>query len=476
MAEIRNAQEIGAAFRLVLHLLKPDMDSGDAALLADIVGQPAQIGGELIYQDLGLIQDLHRIDYLSGDDLRERAKNYGVSVSPGQTAEVDVIFFRNNPPTADVQIPADNREGASTDELEAPLEYATKASTTMFAAQASSYFVPDRGRYEIVNRVQCLDPGTAGNVGSGRIVEILDSIVGMDGCVNLTAATGGTDEDSDEVIRENVKLAILGLILTTREGLRKFALANQFGYDFGFADAQVINVNDVDSERPTGTDLFAVSTSTVEVTQVVSYSGGIVDVTPSFKPVLAVSGVVSAGSGALTEGTHWEFYRDSTSTARFSTQSLDRVRLLGGWPFPDTVTLTYSYADGVAETQDTLALSRFRANSDNVFVKKGIEHLVYFTVQASFFANTDTDLEKSNVESAVSSFLSAYRLGDPLQESDLVIVFQQGYGDFPVTAVDQVIFVNWYSVDELGVTHTPVSEEIELSRKEYARLGGITFV
>lgn len=58
--------------------------------------------------------------------------------------------------------------------------------------------------------VECTEPGAAGNVGIGAVVNIDSSLEGLDTVTNPEAITGGDDEEDDEELRERVYLEMQG--------------------------------------------------------------------------------------------------------------------------------------------------------------------------------------------------------------------------------------------------------------------------
>ena len=67
-----------------------------------------------------------------------------------------------------------------------------------------------------------------------------------------------------------------------------------------------------------------------------------------------------------------------------------------------------------------------------------------------------------------------YVLGDDIQKSDLVVVMQEGYGDYPVENVDAVVISSYYLKDETGTGYLPINEVISLTNKQFVVYGSIS--
>ena len=76
----------------------------------------------------------------------------------------------------------------------------------------------------------------------------------------------------------------------------------------------------------------------------------------------------------------------------------------------------------------------------------------------------------------MSQFVATYRLGDSIQKSDLIVVLQTGFGDYPIDTVDAVVISSYYLQDELGKQYLPIDEKILVGAKYYIVFGQATVV
>jgi hypothetical protein len=164
---------------------------------------------------------------------------------------------------------------------------------------------------------------------------------------------------------------------------------------------------------------------------------------------------------------------DNITGYRRSAFADDYIAITPGTPLivGELITVAYTYTAAIKQAQDTFELSANDVLTTDAVVKKAILCYLYLTASLTLKANADAPATRTQCRNALLQFLTSYRLGDDIQKSDLIIVLQEGYGDYPVDDVDAVAISSYYLVDELGTTYLPVNEVIAVDYKHYVTYG-----
>lgn len=131
--------------------------------------------------------------FVDDEHLDEFAKAFGVSRDPGTQAVGDLEITTNS----SVTIPAGTSFGTQPDSTGDFIEFETIDSVS--ASSAGTVTV----------EIQAVDVGEEGNVGSGTITYMPSPPTGVDSVVNPAPTSGGTDVQSNESLREDVKNAVV---------------------------------------------------------------------------------------------------------------------------------------------------------------------------------------------------------------------------------------------------------------------------
>jgi len=486
MAEIKDEIQLLSEVRRFLRNVRPDIDTSPNSVVSNLVLFPASISGKLIFSQLDIVQELQVISTLTGEDLDEEAGNYALTRKSGRRSRGSAVFFTSTAPTADLEIPAGTLVSTVTFNLTQQVTYRTVATRTMPGGiGATPFFHSDTQRYETDPvPIEAVEIGTKGNIGEARISSVQGAVAGIEGVYNPDAVTGGTDRESDQVLRERVLRRARGRERNIRRGLESYLVNN-----FDFFDARVLRTDDTQSERANGIDAFVIDDSLAEITQTFIHDptldvyglGAQVERSRVAKPMLAVLIVRGEAAGTLSEGTHYEVERDSTSILRFSMRALERLRILPAGHVAlsegEVFTVTYSFASEVSRAQIDIDTPENQILTANPLVKRGIRFGVEMRAAVTFFGGVDIEVESEKIRLALSLFFDLFRLGDPIQVSDVIVVIQTGVSGVRVQSVDQVIIREITATDEFGnirrITDDPAGEMIEFSEKEYARFESI---
>ena len=159
-------------------------DSSDMAVR--LYAAAAQIESLYAYNDWVMRQCFPQT--AEGEYLERHAQMRGLQRSPAVKAEGTIRFMINAERTADVTVPT------GTVCLTGEMVYFETVEPAVIAA----------GALRADARAVAMEAGAIGNVNAGSIVYMSPAPVGVTGCVNQAAFSGGTDEESDEALRERV--------------------------------------------------------------------------------------------------------------------------------------------------------------------------------------------------------------------------------------------------------------------------------
>lgn len=484
MAEIKNERELVEDLRRFIRNVLPGLDISKYSTISDLVLVPIAVGGRLLRLNLDTIQQLMLLGNVSGIDLDREAENHSLTRKGGTRSTGRARLYTTVRPSNDVTIPAGTLVSTVVFQLDQTLVYQTTATRTLSGGSgATSFFSLDTQRYEIDVPIEAVEPGVKSNIGADKIQIINGSISGIEGVTNPDAVTGGRDRETDDLLRFRIRKKILGSERNIRKGLESYLIDN-----FDFFDASAARVDDQDAERPDGVDVYVIDDSIEETTDTFSHAQGLDTYTLTRRPVIQVSGVAGETAGVLEEGVHFEVEIDSTSLYRRSPRALDQVRILPAGHMlleqGEFITVVYSYNDEIARAQDDLNDERIHLLTTNPLIKKAIRFDLDIQVGVSFLAGSaiNTNAEQSKIELALSTLLDDYHLADPAQVSDFVVAIQTGVPGIEIRSVDQVIIRRMLATSELGEERVIDADDgledtqsIDFSRKEFVRLGRVTF-
>lgn len=471
MVTFKSRETILGELRQFLKQYNRSIDTGDNSLAKDFVLLPQAVGGSLVFDSLDAVNDSFILAQQTSDQLDlEAQENFGIQRSSGEYAIVTVTFYSVNAPTENISISAGTQVQTAGTSFVSPVSFETISSYSVNLSSISSFFSYDRGRYEFPVACRATTVGSNGNVGAGTIQSIIGTVSQIDGCTNLTASSGGSDAESDEDLRQRINNKKTGRDLNTRNGTAAFVTSQSF------TDAYPVRVEDEDSERASGVDVFVIDYYLSSVTESFTYYPEIPRYYFSNLPIESVSSVVANGSPLAT--TTYDVTRDTTTPLRRSAlaQEYISIRNSASLSSGTIFTVTYTYRADISQLQDTFGLNENDVLTADVLVKRAYPLLLNLNATLTLKANADGPATRSRVRNALIQFMSTYRLGDNVQKSDLILVLQQGYGDFSVDSVDAVIINSYSLVDEQGTVQLPVDETLTVANKEHAIAGTFTIL
>jgi len=471
MVDIKSKDTLLSEFRAFLKAYNNSLDTSDNSLAKDLLLLPYSIGIAAVMDQVAIARDLGILSKLTGTNLDQEATNYNLERLPGNYAAATLTFYTTTAPTSDVVIPGNTQATTAGTSFVSPVVFSTVAESRFSLSDFESYYNYDRDRYEFPVTAIATTIGSIGNVASNLITKLSSTISGISGVTNLTAATGGSDSESDDDLGERIKKAKTGRDLNTVSGLQEYMRTA------GFLDAYPVRVEDADAERATGIDVFVINASSTAYTETMTYDPAQTRYYLTQRPVIAVTGVVGSIVGTLSSS-QYSAYIDNTTGLRRSIYAQDYIVIdhSANMSAGEVMTVTYNYASLVRQVQGTLDLNANNVLTADPLVKRAIPLYLYLNATLTLKSNADGPTTRNRIKNALGQFMATYRLGDAIQKSDLIVVLQNGYGDYTVTEVDAVVLSSYYLQDSSGTQRSPVSEVITVSNKEYALYGSATLI
>ena len=208
MAIFKSFNDLVISWLEYLRLVQPELDTKPGTVSRDVfVDAPAQQLSDL-YTQLRNISSLQSLFSVSGSSLNKLASNFGATRIGGSTSSGTVVLTTNSL-EVDLLIPSGSLVTARNG-----INYTVQDSVVMSANSANVYratatrlrtdlqlaSITDEFAIEVT--VQCLTTGVSGNVGRFSIVS--SNIEGISNVTNLTAFSGGADQESDDEFRERI--------------------------------------------------------------------------------------------------------------------------------------------------------------------------------------------------------------------------------------------------------------------------------
>jgi len=467
---IKSLNTLLQELRTFLRAYNDGVDTSDNSLIKDIILRPYMIGGEGILDQVEIARNLHILSDLEGGDLDNEGTNYKKERLSGAYATVVLTFYANVKPTSDIVISANSQGSTAGTAFVSPISFSTFAEARFSTSDIDSYYSDDRDRYEFPVTAICTEIGLAGNNASGTIVNINSNISGIDGVTNLTASTGGLDEEIDDDIRTRIQLAKLGRDLNTVNGLKSFLK------DVGFIDSYPVRAENPQSERQ-GIDVFVVTPSTAVAVDTFTYDPSVNRYYLTKRPALEITSVVGSNKGTLGNS-DFDGNIDNSSSIRRSIYAMDyiHIRASAGLIVGEQITVTYNYSPLIINTQSSLNENDNDILTADPLLKRAYPLYLYISAKLALKANADGATVRSTCKNAIAQYAANYRLGGDLQKSDLVVVLQNGYGDYSITMVDAVVINDYYLKGESGTIYMPVNEVIDVNEKSFVQYGSATIV
>lgn len=197
-----SVNDVVAQMRSALSLSDPDLDTTVGSPIRKILDAVGEVVAEA-YVDQYLMTYQYDIDAKTGEDLDEFILLFGFTRFPAKRATGTVSFERTSVATSDLLIPVGTQ--LATDGT-APVVVQTTVPALLLQGQTSVQ-VP----------VQALVGGAAGNIPANALNVRISPFEGVNSFTNITALTGGADEESDAQVRDRFKKTVFRSMAGTEQ-------------------------------------------------------------------------------------------------------------------------------------------------------------------------------------------------------------------------------------------------------------------
>ncbi|MCH8135591.1 MAG: baseplate J/gp47 family protein, partial [Proteobacteria bacterium] len=175
-------------------------------------------------------QDLQAALSLSNDEdtqavvdfaIEKLAANANVVRKRANRARGEALFFSEDRPVADVEIPVGTRVWTPANADGAVINFATSSTISVREVDVDTHFNAAKNRFEFPVLIEADDAGPSGNVSVGAII---NTTAGVFSVTNPAPTFGGDFEESNSLFTERAVLKYSSLDVGTRKGYRRVLL------------------------------------------------------------------------------------------------------------------------------------------------------------------------------------------------------------------------------------------------------------
>lgn len=444
----------------------PNLVTSEGSPVDDIIINPVAQEISKEYDDLDIIAQNQSILTATSQGIDILLQNIGLIRKSSTTSIGFITFFVSTMPTFDITIPVNTTISTVPSNSTPGVQFLTTQNATMYLSIVSQYFNSITNKYEITTPIESINGGSANNVGPSTITTIITSIAGIDGCYNLNSTLNGSDTESDiqAITRYNTKwsgggLGVIGGILST-------VFASPY-----VLDALVIGNGNTGREEFGAIDIYVKGLLPLQQTDIYNPIPGthIPNITFSKQPVTlnGILSVMSSGMGAIT-ASYYTLTKD-TGIYAGSGEGVDSLVwniMLSGDTY-GTIFITYVYNNLITELQNIFNNPTQNIVEVSILVKEAVEIPIDLTFTLKIFTGYDIPTVQSDVSTALAVFFSAQKIGQELQQSDIVgaIVVVAGVDDVKIP------FTRFQSTDNTITLNT--NNNLTIPPTAYAVLGNL---
>lgn len=459
---------------------QPNISTQVGSVVGDVViSGPAQ-EFENTYVELNRIsqiQSLSNPDIMSIAEMDLFGNNFEMTRNPGTAAQTTETFRVVNLQTIEpnITIPVGTIVTTQQTTNTPSVGFITTTAGTFISSQASSYFNPLTGFYELTLPVIATTLGVAGNAPAGAIRVLSSNVARIFSVTNTVAATGGTDLESNEAYALRIQTKLAGNNLGTVNGLKSLALSNN-----SVLDVSVVGPNDSEmlrNEFGGSVDIYvlgAVSTPSIDTV--------IFDNLNSFtfilqqQPATATSGsIVVSGSvngvvHIFTEAVDYILVADPTTLVNGSVQVQNGIKFLTTGTLPDNltqVTISYTYNQLIATLQNIFNTDSQHIVASDILVKEAQVATIGITASIGVIPGFDTTDTLNAAQTALTIFLVTNKLGATFSQSQIVSTIEDTPGVNEVDLTTLVITKNTVPI---------TTQVITVDKTEYLQVSTLNLV
>jgi len=432
MATLKTFKDVVNSMLRFLHISRPNVDISAGTFTRDVVIDTIANELSMFYTDLNRVSNAQSPDLAAVTDVEALGRNFQLKRKGPVKATGIATFYSFDSPSSPITIPRGTTLATKAMEDGASQQFVTTQDVVL----SSVSFNADTGRYEVNCSVRATVVGAAANIPPGTITAILTPVDGVAGVYNYNAISTGRGFEPLNTFRGRLKSVILG---------------NSIGTEAGYYQTVIRHSNVIDAKvAALGTSAEALKRDDVGAVDI--YIRGIVSsqadietyIVPSSAPyryivskqpidLLVSSGFILIGSvtGTLVEGTHYTIVQDSSKLAG-SIRAADKF-VFTGLTAGEEVSITYSYNILVESLQTYMNSSVRKILGTDLLIKSAKPRQIDIECTIRLFSGYTATNVINNIESALSTLLNSYAIGEEVQQSDTLAT---------IAAVDGVDDVN----------------------------------
>lgn len=456
---------------------QPNIATQVGSVVNDVVVSAPSQEFENVYVELNRISQIQSLEFpnvMTSTELNSLGDNYGLTRNSGTQSQTNVTFrvvgLQASEPN--IIIPIGSIVTTTQTPTSAIISFATTASGTFISSQAAQYFNPLTGFYELILPVQSQSIGISGNVNAGAINVLASAITRIFAVINTVAATGGTDQESNDSYATRIKLKLSGNNLGTPNGLESLALTNP-----QVASISIVGPNDPEmlrNEFGGSIDIYILGSNNVSTTDTFAFIN-----TNSFSYTLfnqpatvtsgsvIVQGIVSGSPHVFIQGTDYSLFQDPTTLFNGSADLQNGIRFLASGTLPDNntqFTVTYAYNQLIPTLQNIYNTPSNHIVGSDILVKEAIPTVITVSASIGIISGFNASSVISAASTALTNFLVTNTLGATFSQSQIVAVIENTPG---VNEVDLTTLV--ITKDSLVVT----SQIVTITKTQFIELTSV---
>lgn len=462
----KTISEIIESMKVAISRDFPNLDMSEGEILHDVVLRAPAAELANMYSILESIANNQSILTANEVALEKHANNVGLKRKGPRAATGRITFYRASAPTTNLTIPKGTKVSTLSRENAVRVQFMTLQDVTMYFLQANTYFNASNNRYEITTDIECTQAGTSGVVGAGTIIEFNTGSLGIDGCTNNTATSGGLDIESKESLIQRIQNKWQGVNLGTKSGLLSKVLE-----DLRVEDANIVANGETGREEYGVVDIYVkgnVVRSKIDV--FTSYNTNLEDFRFTKQPVKSITYVNSA-LGGIVHSTYYEILEDENSL-RGSISGLDMLHWIVTMPNASygTISTSYVYNGLIEDLQNVFNQSANDLINTSVLIKEAKPIEIDLEVNVTVVSDQGYVLSEvqSDVQTSLAIFFNSKKISEEVQQADVAYAILQtdGVDDLAIP------FVTFESSD--GSITVNASNNLVIPVNSYAVAGTIT--
>lgn len=267
--------------------------------------------------------------------------------------------------------------------------------------------------------------GSASNVPLQVVNVISPALPGFSAARNITASSGGVDQETDSALLDRIEVALQGFQLDTIFGLQKL-----IGQQTGVVKVFVLDNGNPLVTRGVGNQVDAWVYGDIEQskTDTITYDTGMGgEIILSKQPVSEILSVLV--NAVLVPTSSYNFVKDTSGFANSVRGNDALVWTMGNEPSNgDTVDIEYNYNSLIETLQTLLSQPQYQIPNSDILVRQVYNVLIDVTMTVIFTSGFSAVDVKATITTNLETYFTNIGVGKSVFESNLVQVIEETPG------------------------------------------------